>query len=163
MGKFDDLLNEFFGKNEENNNGNNDRNDELNDKAKKIIDMIDSFKNINSNGIYTGKELENLDHELDDKLGEPDKIIHSKQGDMYIEKRMWRKEHGVIIKTILSDVPFENQEVEPEPTLEDKLAEAVKSEQYELAASIRDQIKKAVAKAKRLEKKRLKEEQENGK
>ena len=159
MGKFDDLFNSFFGKNNEDDDDNN-HNDELSDKAKKIIDMIDSFKNINANGRYSGKDLEKLDGELDNKLGNPDKVIHSKDGDMYIEKRMWFKEHGVIIKTVMSDEPFENQIVEPKATLEEQLNEAVKDENYELAAFLRDQIKKAKAKAKRLKKKLIKEAEE---
>ena len=159
MGKFDDLFNSFFGKNNEDDDENN-HNDELSDRAKKIIDMIDSFKSINADGRYSGDDLEKLDGELDDKLGKPDKIVHSKDGDIYIEKRMWFKDHGVIIKTVMSDEPFKNQHVEPEPTLEERLAEAVKEEDYELAASLRDQIKKAKAKAKRLEKKLIKEAEE---
>ena len=160
MGKFDDLFNSFFGKNEDENDDENNQDNELSDRAKKIIDMIDSFKNINSNGRYSGEDLEKLDGELDNKLGNPDKVVHSKDGDMYIEKRMWFKDHGVIIKTVISDEPFKDQEVEPELSLDEQLVNAVDEEDYELAATLRDQIKKAKAKAKRLEKKLLKESEE---
>jgi hypothetical protein len=148
MGNFDDLFDSFLGKNNEDENENNNlHNNEVDDRAKKIIDMINSFKNITANGRYSGDELNKLDSELDDKLGKPDKIVYTQDGDMYIEKRMWFKEHGVIIKRLIKDEPFDNQETEPELTLEEQLSEAVKNEDYELAASLRDQIKKAKAKA----------------
>jgi hypothetical protein len=159
MENFDDLFNSFLGKNNDNNEDNHG--DELSDNVNKIIDMINSFKNINTDSKYSYDDLEKLDGELDDKLGIPDKVVHSKDGDMYIEKRMWFKEHGIIIKTVMNDVPFKHQVLEPELTLEEQLAEAVKDENYELAATLRDQIKKIKAKAKRLEKKILKESEKN--
>jgi hypothetical protein len=141
MENFDDLFNEFLGKNEEN--------DEfLTNEAKKIIDMIDGFKNINPDGIYTGSELDKLDDELDNKLGEPDKIEYSTDGEMYFEKRMWYKPLGVIVKTLISDEPLE-----PELPLEKQLQKAIEVEDYELAAELRDKIKKAIAKEKRNAKK----------
>ena len=137
MENFDDLFDKFFGRNK--------KEEEFIDKeAKKIIDMIDGFKNINPDGVYTGDELNKLDEELDTKLGEPDEIEYSTDGVMYFEKRMWYKPLGVIIKTLVSDEPLE-----PELPLEQQLENAVNIENYELAAILRDKIKKSVAKEKR--------------
>ena len=138
MENFDDLFNKFFGKKKK-------EEEEFMDKeAKKIIDMINSFKTINGDGNYTGEELEKLDDELEIKLGEPDEIEYSTDGEMYFEKRMWYNPLGVIIKTLVSDEPLE-----PELPLEEQLEKAVSVENYELAAELRDKIKKAVAKEKR--------------
>ena len=53
MENFDDLFNEFLGKNDE-----NDKDDDfLINETKKIIDMIESFKNINPDGTYTGADV----------------------------------------------------------------------------------------------------------
>ena len=142
MENFDDLFNKFFGKKKK-------EEEEFMDKeAKKIIDMINSFKNINGDGNYTGEELEKLDDELEIKLGEPDEIEYSTDGEMYFEKRMWYNPLGVIIKTLVSDEPLE-----PELPLEEQLEKAVSVENYELAAELRDKIKKMIAKEKRLAKK----------
>jgi hypothetical protein len=147
METFDDLFNKFFGKKKE-------EEDFINKEAKKIIDMIDSFKHINPDGNYTGDELNKLDEELDIKLGEPDEIEYSSDGEMYFEKRMWYKPLGVIIKTLVSDEPLgPPTPPEPELPLNEQLEIAVNEENYELAAELRDKIKKAVAKEKRLAKK----------
>lgn len=142
MENFDDLFNKFFGKKKE-------EDDFLNKEAKKIIDMIDSFKHIKPDGNYTGDELNKLDEELDTQLGEPDDIEYSSDGEMYFEKRMWYKPLGVIIKTLVSDEPFEAINLKPELPLNEQLDIAVNEENYELAAELRDKIKKAVAKEKR--------------
>jgi hypothetical protein len=145
MENFDDLFNKFLGKDDEN----RDNNEFLNNEAKKIIDMIDNFKNINPTGAYTGEELDKLDDELDNKLGEPDDIEYSTDGEMYFEKRMWYKPLGVIIKTLVSDEPLGPIKKEPEMSLHEQLEKAVAIEDYELAAELRDKIKKAIAKEKR--------------
>lgn len=141
MENFDDLFNKFFGKKKEDG-------EFIDKEAKKIIDMINSFKHINSDGVYTGKELEKLDDELDTKLGDPDEIEYSTDGEMYFEKRMWYNPLGVIIKTLVSDEPLG-----PELPLQEQLEKAVSVENYELAAELRDKIKKMIAKEKRLAKK----------
>ena len=138
MENFDDLFNKFFGKKKK------EEEKFIDKEAKKIIDMINRFKNINGDGNYTGEELEKLDDELEIKLGEPDEIEYSTDGEMYFEKRMWYNPLGVIIKTLVSDEPLE-----PELPLEEQLEKAVSVENYELAAELRDKIKKAVAKEKR--------------
>jgi hypothetical protein len=146
MENFDDLFNKFLGRDDENQ-------EFLNAEAKRIIDLIDSFKNIKHDGAYTGEELDKLDDELDDKLGEPDDIEYSTDGEMYFEKRMWYKPQGVIIKTLISDEPLGPVEKKPEIPLQQQLEKAVELEDYELAAELRDKIKKAIAKEKRNAKK----------
>jgi protein-arginine kinase activator protein McsA len=72
---------------------------------------------------------------------------------MYFEKRMWYKPLGVIIKTLVSDEPLGPIKKKREIPLQEQLEIAVESENYELAAELRDKIKKAIAKEKRNAKK----------
>lgn len=146
MSDFDDLFNDFLNPEEPNNNDN----EPLNDEAQKIIDMINSFKN-NPESM----DLDKIDEELEDTLGEPDSIQYEQTDDFYIERRIWYKETGVIIKTLMSETPFDEPIIEEELSLSEQLDKAVASEDYELAASIRDKIKKDIAKQKRLAKKML--------
>jgi hypothetical protein len=148
MSNFDDLFNEFLNNSDDENND-----DSINDEAKKIIDMISNFKQP-----VGDMDVDKLDAELESNLGEPEVIEYYKEGDVYIERRIWYKQSGVIIKTLMSDVPFENANYFTKPIdLEEELNEALKVENYELAASLRDQIKKDIAKQKRKARKILKE------
>jgi excinuclease UvrABC helicase subunit UvrB len=147
MSDFDNLYNEFL------DNSDDDKNDDLvNEEAKKILDMISNFKQpVNE------MDADKLDKELEANLGDPDVIEYYKEEDFYVERRIWYKNSGMIIKTLMNDVPFENANYFKEPIdLEKELDEALKLENYELAVTLRDQIKKLKAKQKRLEKKNLK-------
>lgn len=139
MGNFDDLFNNFFNRDDE------EENNPIDDNAKEIINMINDFKEVDPDSEYGNI----IDDELDFKLGEPDNIQYFEEGGMYYEKRTWFMEHGMIMKTIASDEPLE-----PLPSLEEQLAIAINDEEYETAAKLRDQIKKDKAKAKRLLKKK---------
>lgn len=156
MEKFDDLFNKYFGKKEPENQSNENN---LNSQEEKINSMVDRFKEINPKGDIYGDEVDKLDEQLDKELGEPDKIEHTSDGLVYFEKRMWFQPHGIIIKTLISDVPFVEVEQDTN-SLEDDLEDAIKNEDYELAANLRDKIKKRKAKEKRLQNK-LKKESEN--
>ena len=145
MGKFDDLFDSFFNRDDEEENKNNS----IDDDAKKIISMINSFKQIDPDS----EAGDAIDDELNFKLGEPDEIKYYEDDGMYYEKRIWFMEHGMIVKTIASDEPLE-----PLPSLEEQLEIAIEAEDYETAAKLRDQIKKDKAKAKRLANKLLKAE-----
>jgi hypothetical protein len=147
MSDFDNLYNEFL------DNSDDDKNDDLvNEEANKILDMISNFKQpVNE------MDADKLDKELEANLGDPDVIEYYKEEDFYVERRIWYKNSGMIIKTLMNDVPFENANYFKEPIdLEKELDEALKLENYELAVTLRDQIKKLKAKQKRLEKKNLK-------
>ena len=111
--------------------------------------MINNFKEIDPES----DAADAIDDELDFKLGEPDEIKYFEDDGMYYEKRIWFMEHGMIVKTIASDEPLE-----PQPSLEEQLATAIETEDYETAAKLRDQIKKDKAKAKRQANKLLKAE-----
>ncbi len=139
MDKFDDLFNKFFNRDEDNS---------MDDEAKKIINMINNIKEVESD--------DELDAELDLKLGKPHEIEYFKEDDMYYERRSWFMDHGVVIKTIASDEPLE-----PQPSLEEQLTNAIEVEDYLTAAKLRDQIKKDKAKAKRVANKLLKPELKN--
>jgi hypothetical protein len=152
MSDFDDFNNDFLSSDEPEEN----YNDGINDEAQKIIDMINNFSNNPEN-----LDLDKIDEELDNTLGEPDSIEYEKNEEFYIERRIWYKESGMIIKTLMSDTPFDEIILQPEITLTEQLNKAVADEEYELAALIRDKIKKDIAKEKRQAKKLLKEYTEN--
>ena len=71
---------------------------------------------------------------------------------MFFEKKVWRVFGGEMVKVIISDEPFEVKKNEPTLTLKEQLDEAIKNEDYEIAANIRDAIKKEEKKQKKLQK-----------
>ena len=152
MDKFDDLFNNFF--NGKGNNKPNKINDILDGlrksmtekEAKKLIEIIKGISEESENDTDEG-----LNKRIENKLGEPHEIEHSFDGDMYFEKRMWYTEGGVIIKTLMSSEPFDDED--NNVSLEEQMAEAVENEDYILAAELKKQIKKEIAKKKRQEKK----------
>ena len=78
-------------------------------------------------------------------MGEPDKLENYEENGVYFQKQIWNTKHGQVIKTILSDVPFSKEKTERKKTripLEVQLETAIKEENYELAAKLRDKINK---------------------
>ena len=99
------------------------------------------------------KKLSNLNsfdkngmmEELNESLGEPDEFKNFEENGVFFQKQIWNTKHGQVIKTIISDVPFAKQKSEAKKTrvpLEVQLVNAVKEENYELAAKLRDRIAK---------------------
>jgi hypothetical protein len=156
MNDFNDLFDAFFGSG----NTNNDSSDSKSDRSKKLIDIINSINRLGPKD-PSDEEASGLNHELEENLGEPDKVEYYIEDDMFFEKKTWEREEGKIIKTIMSDEPFDAQDhivipTEPlfkELSLDEQMTFAIECENYELAAEIRDRIKKETAKAKRLAKK----------
>jgi excinuclease UvrABC helicase subunit UvrB len=141
---FDDLFNEFFKRNKINPE---DRiSDSLKDEAQKMIKMLQNFN-----------ELENIDEaverEMDETLGKPDKIEFYNEGNMFFEKRIWYTPTGDVVKLIATDDPdllTPQIKLSPvkqisEKSLTELMNEAIANEDYEKAASIRDEIKRGQA------------------
>ncbi len=124
--RFDDLFNEFFKNNKKNS---------FDDIHKKMFDFL---SNLN-----TDDNLENLiDTNIGENLGKPDKIEFYNEGDMFFEKRIWHTKNGNFVKAIITDEPTLKTPSLPEKSLQEKLDEAVKNEEFEKAAIIRDLMKK---------------------
>lgn len=138
MSDFDSLFNDFM-----NNKSNNKKNE-----AENFMDKL--FNKLNNNSNISDRDI--FDHinglkNFDTSLGEPDKVISYEEDGMYYQKRVWETEYGKVIKTVISEVPF--SEVKSKSTvkkprihLEQQLETAVKEENYELAAKLRDRIAK---------------------
>ena len=139
--KFDDLFNEFF---EEGSN----------EKPKKNSDTEKMTRLLN---ILSKSETPDIDsiQNIDNTLGEPDFIDYYEEDGFFYKKQIWITKMGRVIKKVMSDVPFKDEHVEPrffrEPIKQPKktqkplevlLDEAVIKEDYELAATLRDEIKR---------------------
>jgi hypothetical protein len=178
MGKdFNDLFNEFFGKDKK-----------PNGKSKKASDFIkDVFTNKDDSSVNREEQISKIiealsdftdmddekymmSEKLDMELGDPDEINRYTDGHLYYEEKIWDNEDGRIIKTSVSDEPFDdglkyefrtedeinmqfdlesydevfeiNKETPNEKSLEEQLDEAIENEEYEEAARIRDLINK---------------------
>lgn len=174
---FNDLFNEFFGEDNKpekpmknvgdiikdlfinKQESKNNKEEDINN----LINMLSEFTDLN-------EESSAISEQLDDKLGEPDEINRYTDGHLYYEEKIWENEEGRIIKTSVSDEPFEGQkyeyksheemdehftfdeyteifddslaEIPVEKTLEEQLEEAIENEEYEEAARIRDLMNK---------------------
>lgn len=133
---FDELFNEFFKRNKI--NPDDFLHDSLRDEAKKMIDMLSSFRDMDSID-------EDLEKQMDESLGEPDEVLRYKEGGMYFEKRIWHTPTGDLIKLTGSDIPLEMMDAEykkpvTKKSLQKKLNEALADENYEEAAKIRDEM-----------------------
>jgi hypothetical protein len=130
MDKFDDLFDAFM------NNGDNNKKDENKNLFNDIFDKWSDLNGLDKDLIIDG---------LNESLGEPDKLENYEENGVYFQKQTWNTKHGQVIKTILSDVPFNKEKSrkrEIKIPLEVQLETAVKNEEYELAAKLRDRIYK---------------------
>jgi hypothetical protein len=146
MNTFDDLFNQFFGgeRNKKKNEGDEpiDFNKAKDENIKKLIEMISNMEEI-TNPETAGQ--------IDEQLGEADRVEYYEEDGMYFEKKTWKVFGGEMVKVLMSDEPF-NKKEEPTLTLQEQLDEAVKNENYEIAAKLRDAIKKEEKKRKKIEK-----------
>lgn len=126
---FNELFDDFF-------------NDEENKKlVNKIVDLTNLINKLSSSGKMDEEDIK----QLDETLGLPDKIEYIEENGVYLEKRIWNTDLGELIEIIVTDKP--NLPEPPEysinvKSLEEQLNEAVSEENYELAADLRDKIKK---------------------
>lgn len=148
MSTFDDLFNQFFGgeRNKKKKDGEEplDFNKAKDENIKKLIEMISNMEEVTDSHIAG---------QIDDELGEPTRVEYYEEDGMYFEKKTWKVFGGEMVKVIMSDEPFdkyvpENKEIQL--TLQEQLEEAVKNEEYEIAAKLRDAIKKEEKKQKKL-------------
>jgi protein-arginine kinase activator protein McsA len=129
MSKFDELFNDFMG------DGANNK-DESSDIMANLFKKLSNLNSFDKNGMM---------EELNESLGEPDEFKNFEENGVFFQKQIWNTKHGQVIKTIISDVPFVKQKTETKKTrvsLEVQLLNAVKEENYELAAKLRDRIAK---------------------
>lgn len=135
---FDELFNEFF---KRNNIKPEDNIDDLSkEKAKNFIDLLVNFKD-------TGNMDEEIENQIDETLGKPDKIEFYNDGDIFYEKRIWYTPNGDLVKLIITDDPTFIQK--PKKSLKEKLDQAVLNEEFELAANLRDEMNKIKKKEKK--------------
>ena len=146
MNTFDDLFNQFFGgkRNKKEKNGDDplDFHKAKDENIKKLIEMISNMEEIT--------DMETAG-QIDEQLGEADRVEYYEEDGMYFEKKTWKVFGGEMVKVLMSDEPF-NKKEEPTLTLEEQLEEAVKNEEYEIAAKLRDAIKKEEKKRKKIQK-----------
>jgi hypothetical protein len=142
---FDDLFNQFFGgkRNKKKTDGDPlDFHKAKDENIKKLIEMISNMEEI-TNPETAGQ--------IDEQLGEADRVEYYEEDGMYFEKKTWKVFGGEMVKVLMSDEPFDKKE-EPTLTLQEQLDEAVKNENYEIAAKLRDAIKKEEKKRKKIQK-----------
>lgn len=133
MKTFNELFDDFF---KRNNIKPEDKIDSsFKDEAKKMIDLLTNFN-------ITDNIDEAIEKEIDETLGKPDKVEFYNEGDMFFEKRIWHTATGDLVKLIVSDDPSILVAPVKSKSLQEQLDEAVESENFEKAASIRDAIKK---------------------
>ncbi len=134
MNDFDKLFNQYFGEN---------------DKTNGFKMMMDLIKKLNNNNFT------NLNSE-DEMLGEPTNTREFERDGVIFEESTWETPHGTIVRiTTKEDIEFtedffkrnnipfgKTYDNKKEISLEEQLKIAVKSEEYEKAAKIRDLIGK---------------------
>lgn len=153
--KFNDLFNEFF------EGGSNEK-----PKKNSDIDKMTRLLNILSQSKSDIPDIESIKN-IDSTLGEPDFVDYYEEDGFFYKKQIWITKMGRVVKKVMSDVPFQDEHVEPKffkdeegnlnnrqrvdrmfnrarhsKPLEQMLEEAVAKEDYELAATLRDEIKR---------------------
>jgi hypothetical protein len=157
--KFNDLFNEFF-------------EDGSNEKPKKNSDTEKMARLLKILSQSKANEIPDIDavKDIDSTLGEPDFVDYYEEDGFFYKKQIWITKMGRVVKKVMSDVPFRDEHDEPKffkeeldkikntkrsdrinelfnrpkvsRPLEELLEEAVSKEDYELAATLRDEIKR---------------------
>jgi len=145
MSTFDELFESFFGGNKpkKKKKNINKEDEEFQSKSKDFIDMLSNMKDNNEMD-----DMSEMNREVE-KLGEPDIIDVYMEDDIYVKKSVWHTEMGDIIKTEISEEPFDVDKIlidGHETSLDDddlltQLDKAVSDENYEKAAELRDKIR----------------------
>ncbi len=135
---FDDLFNEFFKRNKI--NPEDKPTDPIKDEAKKFIDLLTNMsKSID----------ENIEKDIDESLGKPDKTEFFDEDGIFYERRTWNTPHGEIVKLIGTDDPSLLSMPPVTKSLQEQLDEALATEDYEKAAAIRDKMNEKPKKTKK--------------
>lgn len=132
MKTFDELFDEFF--NEKNENKNKRKRETPKDK---FGDELNSLMNTLANF----RQITDADeqHEIENDFGDPNKIEYFEEEGLFFKRSIWEVEDGEVVKLEVSDQPFDDEEPK---SLEELLQDALDSENYELAAEIRDEMNK---------------------
>ena len=143
MNEFDELYNQYFGNNKKKENN-------VNDRMNRIINLMNKLNGIDG---FSGMRPD------EEKLGEPTKTTTFERDGIIFEESTWETDLGTIVRITTKEeveftpdffknnnIPFgkSNKKEEPikELSLKEQLEIAVKSEEYETAAKIRDLIHK---------------------
>lgn len=135
MNTFDELFDEFF--NEKNENGKDKKKRKPNSKKDDFGDELSSLMNTLANF----RQITDADeqHEIENDFGDPNKIEYFEEEGLFFKRSVWEVEDGEVVKLEVSDQPFDDEEPK---SLEELLQDALDSENYELAAEIRDEMNK---------------------
>ena len=132
MKTFDELYDEFFGGDKPKKSRRGKKSPDsgkLGDEMKRMIESLSNFRQITD---------ADEQFEIDNEYGPADKVEYFMEDELFFKRSTWSVEDGEIVKLEVSDVPFE----EDSKTLEELLQDALESENYELAAEIRDEMNK---------------------
>ena len=132
MKTFDELYDEFFGGDKPKKSRRSKKTPDtgkLGDEMRKMIESLSSFRQITD---------ADEQFEIDNEYGPADRVEYFTEDELFFKRSTWSVEDGEIVKLEVSDVPFE----EDSKTLEELLQDALESENYELAAEIRDEMNK---------------------
>jgi hypothetical protein len=133
MKTFDELYDEFFGGDKPKKSRRGKKSPDsgkLGDEMKRMIESLSNFRQITD---------ADEQFEIDNEYGPADKVEYFMEDELFFKRSTWSVEDGEIVKLEVSDVPFEDEDTK---TLEELLQEALDSENYELAAEIRDEMNK---------------------
>lgn len=135
MNTFDELFDEFF--NEKNENGKDKKKQKPNSKKDDFGDELSSLMNTLANF----RQITDADeqNEIENDFGDPNKIEYFEEEGLFFKRSVWEVEDGEVVKLEVSDQPFDDEEPK---SLEELLQDALDSENYELAAEIRDEMNK---------------------
>lgn len=134
MRTFDELFDEFFNEKNEKNSGKKKskkpKEEDFGDELTNLMNTLSNFRQITD---------EDEQFEIDNNFGEPNKIEYFQEEELYFKRSVWIVDDGEIVKLEVSDQPFNTEEPK---SLEELLQDALDSENYELAAEIRDEMNK---------------------
>lgn len=135
MNTFDELFDEFF--NEKNEKGKDKKKRKPKSKHEDFGDELSSLMNTLSNF----RQITDSDeqYEIENEFGDPHKIEFFEEEGLFFKRSIWEVEDGEVVKLEVSDQPFQVEELK---TLEELLQDALETENYELAAEIRDEMNK---------------------
>ena len=144
MSTFDELFESFFGGDKPNKENKKNINkidkidkidNEFQSKSKDFIDMLSNMKDNNEI-----EDISEMNREIE-KLGKPDIIELYMEDEIYFKKSVWYTDMGDIIKTEISEKPFDMEGILDDDDLLTQLDNAVSDENYEKAAELRDKIR----------------------
>ena len=134
---FDELFNDFLRRYKKKTLKPNEPSNKFD--AIKLINLLDKISILDNVD-------EDIEKSLDISLGEPDKVEYYMEDDLYCEKRSWNTPNGVLVKLTMSDTPLEGEmsvnikDSSFNLSIEEQLEDAIKKEDYELAAKLHKEI-----------------------